>query len=80
MGSEEPQFRIADAKVVEATGRSRQDWFALLDAAGATGMAHADIARLLVDEHGVAGWWAQTVAVDYEQARGLRGRYEQSGG
>jgi hypothetical protein len=23
-------------------------------------------------EHGVAGWWAQTLTVDYERARGLR--------
>lgn len=52
-----------------ATGRDRQEWRDLLDAAGARDWSHADTARWLVDEQGLDGWWAQGVTVDYEQAR-----------
>lgn len=78
--SEQPSFRISDERVREATGRSRDDWFALLDDAGAAGMAHADIARLLTGEHDVDDWWAQSVTVDYEKARGLRREHEKPDG
>ncbi|MGO1511065.1 MAG: DUF4287 domain-containing protein [Actinomycetaceae bacterium] len=62
----------SEQKVREETGRSREEWFGLLDAEDATGWDHTSIARWLRDEHGVDGWWAQGVTVAYEQARGLR--------
>jgi uncharacterized protein YndB with AHSA1/START domain len=64
--------RIADAKVVDATGRGWQDWFVLIDKWGGARQSHTEIARRLVDEHNVDGWWSQTLTVGYEQARGLR--------
>lgn len=61
------------AEAVQArTGRSRDAWYALLDEAGAQRWSHADIARWLVEQHAVDGWWAQSIAVGYEQARGMR--------
>ncbi|WP_234980892.1 DUF4287 domain-containing protein [Agromyces cerinus] len=63
---------IGDGAVLDATGRSRDEWFALLDEAGATGWKHQAIASWLVTEHGVDSWWAQGVTVGYEQARGIR--------
>ena len=33
---------------------------------------HPEIARWLVDEHGVDGWWAQELTVRYEMASGRR--------
>ena len=60
----------ADA-VQRSTGRARDEWFALLDDAGAGAWAHGPIAAWLV-ERGVDGWWAQSITVGYEQARGLR--------
>ncbi|WP_250446370.1 SRPBCC domain-containing protein [Actinotalea sp. C106] len=63
---------IGDRAVVERTGRGRAEWFDLLDAAGAPTWGHAAIARWLTTEHAVDGWWAQSVTVAYEQARGLR--------
>lgn len=63
---------IGDDAVVSATGRSRAEWFALLDAAGAAGWKHQEIATWLVQDQGVDGWWAQGVTVGYEQARGIR--------
>lgn len=58
--------------VVERTGRAREEWFALLDEADATGWTHPQIARWLSGTHGVDGWWAQSLTVGYEQARGMR--------
>jgi len=69
-----PAFKppMSDAKVTEATGRDWQQWFALLDEWNATSHSHTEIARWLVAEHEVAGWWSQSITVAYEQARGLR--------
>jgi len=64
--------RISDEALAEATGRHYEGWFELLDGWGAQERRHGEMARWLVDEQGVPGWWAQTVTVAYEQARGLR--------
>lgn len=58
--------------VQAATGRPLEEWFALLDAAGAGDLPHREIARLLRDDHGVPPWWSQNVTVEYERARGRR--------
>jgi len=63
---------IREETVQEKTGRSSQDWYALLDAWGAASKGHPAIARYLEQEHGVSAWWAQTLTVRYEYARGLR--------
>lgn len=70
----EPEWeaRISADKVRERTGRTWNEWFALLDAWGATEREHPEIAAWLRAEHGVPGWWAQGVTVEYEKARGLR--------
>jgi uncharacterized protein YndB with AHSA1/START domain len=54
------------------TGKSLDEWFALLDKAGAAGWPHKDIAAHLHDACGCPGWWCQMIAVGYEQERGLR--------
>jgi hypothetical protein len=64
--------RMTDEKVEAATGRVWADWFAELDEWGAVEREHRDIAAWLGAEHGVPGWWAQTITVEYERARGLR--------
>jgi hypothetical protein len=63
---------VGDTSLRTATGRGAEEWFALLDAAGSRTSTHAAIARWLVEEHGVPGWWAQGITVQYEQARGMR--------
>jgi hypothetical protein len=70
----------SDEAVVRATGRSRDEWFAILDEWGATARSHKEIARYLYDEQGVPGWWAQNVTVGYERARGMRAKHETTGG
>ena len=62
----------SDEAVRGTTGRSYEEWFALLDAARMASRKHGEIATELTDEHGVDSWWAQTITVGYERARGLR--------
>ncbi|SCG48031.1 hypothetical protein GA0070609_2011 [Micromonospora echinaurantiaca] len=79
-GPAEQTERISDALLSERTGRAWAQWFALLDEWGGTGRTHTEIARWLVTTHEVPGWWAQTVTVGYEQARGLRAPGQRRGG
>ena len=70
---------ISDEAVLAKTGRRKDDWFALLDAAGAQKLKHPEIAAIL-SENGVGPWWRQMVTVAYEQARGLREPNQAAGG
>lgn len=70
----------SDATVRERTGRGWAEWVALLDAAGAAAMPHGEIAKLVHEEHGVSGWWSQSVTVGYERIRGLREKGQRRGG
>jgi len=70
----------SDEVIRANTGRVWEQWFALLDAWGGAQRPHPEIARWLVEEHGVGGWWAQGVTVAYEQARGLRDPGQRRGG
>jgi hypothetical protein len=70
----------SDEVLRDNTGRAWDEWFALLDAWGAVERPHPEIARWLVEEHQVGGWWAQGVTVGYEQARGLRSPGQRRGG
>ena len=70
----------SDEVIRANTGRTWDEWFALLDAWGAAERPHPEIARWVVEEHGVDGWWAQGVTVAYEQARGLRAPGQRRGG
>ncbi|MEV3991113.1 SRPBCC family protein [Streptomyces sp. NPDC049837] len=63
-----------------ATGKDWAAWFAVLDAWGAATRTHTEIARHLVEAHGVPGWHAQSITVGYEQERGLREVGQSSGG
>ncbi len=57
----------------DATGRPPDEWFALLDAQGAVGWSHAEIARWLAASYpDVSGWWIQAITVRFEQERGGR--------
>src|SRR5690606_3567897 len=52
-----------------ATGRTHAEWRELLEGAGALEWSHKQTAEWLVREHGVDGWWAQGITVDFEQDR-----------
>ncbi|HSP14378.1 MAG TPA: hypothetical protein VLV78_06480 [Thermoanaerobaculia bacterium] len=73
---------MSDTAVEQKTGRGWAAWLDVLDAIGAAGKPHREIARY-VSSLGVPSWWSQTVTVGYERIRGLRaigqkrdGRYE----
>jgi hypothetical protein len=63
-----------------ATGRTYDQWFALLDRWGAPGRPFRETADWLEGEHDLSSWWAQKLIVEYEQARGLRPAGVPSGG
>ena len=68
---ERGEQRLSDARLGSGTGRGAAEWFARLDAAGATRLSHEQISRLLVDEFEVVPWWAEGITVRYEQERGI---------
>lgn len=63
---------ISDRAVHTKTGKRWDEWFAILDEAGAKKWSHSQIAAYLYDSLEVPAWWNQMVAVAYEQERGLR--------
>ena len=70
----------SDDAMRRGTGRGHEEWFALLDAWGATERRHPETARWLRETHEVSGWWAQGITVDYERARGIRSRHQMGDG
>jgi hypothetical protein len=64
------------AAITRATGVPWETWTARLDALGARSMSHPEIARRAAEQlEGVVEnheWWAQSVAVAYEQHTGAR--------
>lgn len=62
----------SDALVTEKTGRSWDEWVALIDAGPGRDAGHTAIATWLRDAHGVDAWWAQGVTVGYERITGIR--------
>jgi Domain of unknown function (DUF4287) len=75
LAADEPQQRVSlstsDATIRERTGRGWEDWFDLLDEAGAAEMSHREIARWLAAEQGLdlLAWNVQAVVGSYERAR-----------
>lgn len=63
---------LSSEKLAAATGKNWDEWLEVLDQAGAAKRTHTEIARWLTDDQGVPGWWAQSITVGYERARGLR--------
>ena len=71
---------ISDQAVRAKTGKDWDEWFQMLDAAGAKQMNHQQIVAYLNDQHQVGDWWQQMVTVTYEQARGMLDKHEKPGG
>jgi uncharacterized protein YndB with AHSA1/START domain len=71
---------VADAAMVRATGKGHAEWFAILDAWGATDHTHTEIATWLNGTQGTPAWWTQNITVAYERARGMRARHQMANG
>lgn len=65
--------------VKKATGKSWAEWLKVLDMIDATKMTHKEIAAWIYGKKLATGWWSQMVTVGYEQARGMREKYQKSG-
>ena len=65
-----------DANVRQNTGKGWREWIRILDAWGAKERRHGEIARHLMEEQGVPGWWAQSITTGYERSRGLRAKHQ----
>ena len=64
---------VSDSAVAAATGKTWDEWIDFLDGLGAAELDHKGIVALTAGPGGLAnGWWQQSVAVGYEQAKGLR--------
>jgi hypothetical protein len=72
--------RPSDDKVAAATGKQWDPWFSILDRWGARERKHGETAAFLMEEHGVPGWWAQSITMWYERARGMRLKHQQADG
>jgi hypothetical protein len=72
--------RPSDEAVQARTGRTWEEWFSVLDGSGARERTHRETVGYLQDEHGVPGWWAQSVTVQYELARGMRAKHQRPDG
>ena len=65
--------KLSSEKMREATGRGWDEWLKVLDAAGASTFDHKGIVAHLEEHHPETdSWWRQSIAVGYEQARGMR--------
>src|SRR5262245_18235830 len=72
--------RMSDAAVQAKTGKTWQEWFVLLDRAGAQQWDHKRIVAFLNEKHGGCPCWHQMVTADYEQDRGLREKHQKPDG
>jgi hypothetical protein len=63
---------VSDDAVKAKTGKKWDEWFKVLDKAGARMMDHREVSRFVRKEFELTAWWAQTVCVGYEHDRGIR--------
>ena len=71
--SEQRYSGVSSDAVAKATGRDWDEWMEFLDGLGAREMSHKEIVALAAGPGELSnGWWQQSVAVGYEQARGMR--------
>ena len=70
----------SEPRLVARTGHGWQHWFAALDRFDAKAKGHTASARHVAEDHGVDGWYAQQITVEYERARGLRAANQRMSG
>lgn len=69
-----------DEVVRDQTGRGWDEWRELIDAWPGHADGHGAVAAWLQQEHGVDGWWAQSVTVGWERITGRRLRHQMADG
>jgi uncharacterized protein YndB with AHSA1/START domain len=71
-----PLVRVGDAAVKAKTGKTWEQWCAVLDQEGAQNLNHQEIVAIVRTKYKLGSWWQQMVTVGYEQARGMRVLHE----
>ncbi|HEU5180576.1 MAG TPA: hypothetical protein VFW45_07275 [Candidatus Polarisedimenticolia bacterium] len=71
---------MSDEAVFKKTGKTWEEWFAVLDRAGAKQMSHQEVANHLYTVEKIDGWWSQMVTVGYERERGRRVKHQSAAG
>lgn len=66
-----PRGEVSNAAAIKRTGHGLDYWFKVLDRFG-TGHGHTKTAEYLYSKHRLPGWYAQSITVTWERARGLR--------
>ncbi len=61
-----------DSSAREKTGKTLQQWFARLDEAGGLAKGRRELVTGLLSAKELDEWWATTVVVEYERARGAK--------
>lgn len=61
---------VSTDAVARRTGKSWDDWFEVLDSAGAATLDQRGVIAILAQKHGIGPWWQQMIAVGYESVRG----------
>jgi uncharacterized protein YndB with AHSA1/START domain len=67
-----PEPQVSSEAVKARTGKTWEEWFSLMDAAGCAELDHKGIVAVLHEKFQVEDWWQQMITVSYEQARGKR--------
>jgi len=76
-----PMIKPASTRAIEeATGASWRAWCAFLDDQGAAQLDHNAIVKKAHTFKEISGWWAQSIAVAYEQHIGRRKPGQRSDG
>jgi hypothetical protein len=65
---------VSTDAVARRTGKSWDDWFDVLDSAGAATLDQRGVIAILAQKHGIGPWWQQMIAVGYESVRGKSDR------
>jgi hypothetical protein len=60
---------VSTDAVMRRTGKYWDDWFEVLDNAGAHNLDQRGIIAILAQKHGIGPWWQQMIAVGYESLR-----------
>jgi uncharacterized protein YndB with AHSA1/START domain len=63
---------VTDAASKKDTGKTLKEWYAVLDAHGGAQQGRRNMRVFLYHEQKLPDWWAVTIAVEYERARGLK--------
>jgi hypothetical protein len=61
---------VSTDAVARRTGKNWDDWFEVLDSAGAQNLDQRGVIAILAQKHGIGPWWQQMIAVGYESLRG----------